>query len=595
MLNFFKVILLLLLLGGCVGKKTDGRQGGAAANAGDSEKKEDGAKKATQPTNVGGGLDLHSIECSVSNRTDTAAQTTVVGCVFKDEKGKKFTGKITNVLASVYVNGSSTPVLGVATVLSADQTFSIAVSIPNLKPEDALSIKVGATLDGVVEEWLTSLLRDNVKATTANLDLYVDGTALNNGPLCTKELPCKQINLALSYVPSQIDHRVTIHIAEGRYDESISVIGRSITKKDGKLIFVGEDKSFSPKEGALVDLYPPTALLTGINISGLSNPNFDLEFSPATTFQNFRVNSSSTGAESANTYYSFGVYFKGSDALLKNVAVRGPWVVGVGAAFSSQISLNSVSISDFAVSGLYVYMSAQAYVLNGNLSLTTSEMESTTALYIADNGSLQLVQDEGMRPSIAVEFTGAPVLGSSQVGLLVEGGQVLELLNSFVGPPTTLTIMNASTGVKVDRGQVKLEKSDVSVSGCSEECIWATNQGTLVFAGNDSEVPAMLTLKASSSSDGAILRADKFGTLEVSKYVHFSLCNSLIPVGSEKRYIAAATINGGILTQIESPFSNYDDACDGGVNRFLKASGGGSVIQGVELNLRQTGDVFLSP
>ena len=596
-------LILVCLVGvanaGCTSKKTDSRaeSSGPAGTTDKAASKSDdtSGKKATQPSNVSGGMELHSLECSVNNRNESVSQNTVIGCTIKDESGQKFRGAITNILAEIYINGSLTPVPGVVTILESEQSYNFAVSVPNLSPKDALSIKVGAALNGVVEQWLTSLLQDNVKSTTADMDLYVNAAATTFGPLCTKAFPCKLINLALAIVPTQIGHKVTIHVAAGRYDEAITVVGKVVSRTGGSLNFIGQDRNFVDDKAAIVDLYPPQGLLTGIALSGLNNLTNDLQAIPTIRINNFRITRTAVETD-ANDFYAFGFYSKSSDATLESVSVRGAWDVGIGAAFSSQITLSNVVITDFAISGLNVYLSAQTYIGNGNLSITSSTSQAVVGIYVQDRGAIFSVLDEGTRPSIKIEFLGDPIEMEDQVGLLVENASFEELLNTDLGPPVKLSIINASSGIKVDGGRVKLNHSDLDVTGCSSHCVWTLNRGSMNMRGINDLQPLRAAFSASSAADGAIFLAERFGSVEISANVKVNICNSIATAEDGRRYIAAAALQGTIFTQISSALANgyYDGCNDSERNRFIRVDAVSKVLQDSGNNLRSTDEIFLS-
>ena len=114
--------------------------------------------------------------------------------------------------------------------------------------------------------------------------------------------------------------------------------------------------------------------------------------------------------------------------------------------------------------------------------------------------------------------------------------------------------------------------------------------------GNNDLQPLRAAFSASSAADGAILLAERFGSVEISTNVKLNICNSIATAENDRRYIAAAALQGTIFTQISSALANgyYDGCNDSERNRFIRVDAVSKVVQDSGNNLRSTDEIFLS-
>ena len=521
---------------------------------------------AKQPTNVAGGMYLHNLECNVTNRGDSSAKQTIVGCIVKNEKGNKFAGKITDIIVSLYVKGQDKPIIGVAKVLGTDQPYSFAVVIDNSKPTDALSLKASALVDGALEQWLSSLLGDNVHATTTDMDLYVKSGAQDSGISCPKNAPCPTITNAMAFVPTEINHVVRIHVANGIYNEAILLTGKNFANVNGVIVFTGESINFVENGTDRFVLEPLPRDIVGFAAS-LSNDYLNqLTDHVRIEFRNAQINNPIKTAIEGG-YASYGIFCDKATMKLSNVEVTGKWDIGLGAGDGGIVSLyGNTKISDFALSGIFIFGEAQVYLVGTTLLNST---QGTIGIDVEDHGFLifqnkgQVVLDGEQSGKTTIDFLPSNMLPwSPSIGLQVTRANVGELNDSTFTTNGSLTIKNADVSIMVEQfGSMNIKYLDITANGCKKHCIQASNGGMALIQGQKpSELQATngpllpeleLRLNSNSNTTGTVLSADGNGQIEISGLMKVTACNSFGSTATNGRYMVSSTLKGSILANVD--------------------------------------------
>lgn len=563
------LILISLVFFACKSKSKDGTAngGGQSAEAGKSTPEASTSPAsgiAKQPNNIAGDLNLHGLQCDVTNHDDSNAQVTIIGCIVKNENGTKYTGDVSNVLADIYIQGIDKPVGGQVTVLSKEQQYSLSIIANNAKPSLAVSVKVNALVGGESEQWLVTFPFGVVKATLADMDLYVKASAANAGPLCLKDAPCTTITKALTFVPTEIGHKVTIHVAADSYAESLLLSGKIISADQAQLVIVGEDSNFAASPSKFFELKPPTTANAGVSVSSISDYNSDLAGVAKFQIRNAVINRGSTSTATGASI-AYGVYARSSDVLLSNVQVIGGWDIAVGASFSTQMFLKDVSASGFYDAGIDAFASAQIYLqnnitLNGGSTGIRSEQQAQLFWDINSDAGQTL---------ITISFGASLDPDFEYIGVHVLDAQAAELNQAGKATAAKIIVNGASEAIKIEHGKMIVNATDIKATGCSSHCILVTDQGLFRFQGPSSIAPISMELAAVSGEAGSLFAAENYSLIDVKDYAVVKLCNIQSTKTSPGRYAASSTISSTILTAISATLtqSNYPGCSDNALNR----------------------------
>lgn len=236
-----------------------------------AKQKDQSRKDSTveQPTEVSGGFGL-TMQCSILNREVEGATASEVGCVVNNDDGTKYTGSIKNLRASITAKGQTAPIQATPTVSDASSSLSVGVSVPGLKPGDAISIAINGVFDEKPAT-LTATLKGRFSVVCdEDFNLYVKVNAPATNLACTQEAPCAKISRAVQLLPDVFNCNVNVFLAPESKDpdakktfyDQILINGKQVTRR-GSLSFIGTQYNFDTVpygEDPPVILEPPTDL-----------------------------------------------------------------------------------------------------------------------------------------------------------------------------------------------------------------------------------------------------------------------------------------------------------------------------------------------
>ena len=298
---------------------------------------------AEQPTEVSGGFGL-TMQCTVTNKNVPNSTSSEIACIVSNDDGTKFTGKYQDLKGSVTTRNSSDKVKIVPSQATGDSPVSIVVSLPGVKPDDAVSIQVEGKFDGTPATLSSSLLGPFALTCSRDVTYWVvPGTPDPANLTCSEAKPCTSIGQAVSLIPDIINCNLTIKVKGGTYQEALMIASREIRPNktilikgvDGTPIIKAPADLPNPSDDEISGRFTEKVRRTAVQISSILAKNAYI------AFENIEIQGgaesersvASTATSKAKTMYEVaqenkgkfetGIYASTSSLKLTNVKLTG--------------------------------------------------------------------------------------------------------------------------------------------------------------------------------------------------------------------------------------------------------------------------------
>ena len=392
---------------------------------------------AEQPTEVAGGFRL-TMQCSILNREVENATSSEIGCVVNNDDGTKYTGSISDLKASITAKGQTTAIQASPILSDASSTISVGVTVPGLKPGDALSIALNGVFDKKPATLTATLKGRFAVICDDDVTYFVQANAPAGNLACTEKAPCAKSSQAVALLPDVYNCAVTVKIAKGTYYDQIKIAGSQQTQA-GSLTFLGTDKDFKaanvPERS--VSIYPPP------NLTSPKDP----------------ITGNTHGTRSAFSISGFG---RNSSLLtLKNLIINGfsspnlevdyktPGIFDIGISIdTSQVTIENVVLRDFIYAAIISTNSSRVLVEDTDISNSETGilLSNTERLLLASN--VNIIGQENVTPSIKTTF--GIQLKSSRLSTIQNGSLTAVPIVTIKGMNDTAILLDTDSDTVID-------------------------------------------------------------------------------------------------------------------------------------------------
>jgi hypothetical protein len=584
-------------------------------------------KEATteQPTEVSGGFGL-TMQCSVLNREVEGATSSEIGCVVSNDDGTKYTGSMKNLKASITGKGQTSAIQATPILTDASSSISVGVSVPGLKPGDALSIAINGLFDEKPATLSSTLKGRFAVICDEDMNLYVQVNAPASNLACTREAPCAKISQAVALLPDVFNCKVNVYLApsidgQKTFFDQIVIQGKQ-SKPGSMLSFIGTDKDFVGDVKTLEDpldvakntgpldratKLPPRVILEpardlpsqddplksgaqrllrrAIDVRSFGNQ------SAIVTFANIEINGKSKYKATTSGYhdgfFEEGVLIETSRALISNLSIRNISNEAIHITNSSEAQLSDIQIKN-SQSGISAEYSS-CYIKNG-IFIDADQVAPMNNLVPLAEQDVNLMKPQY---GITLNYANLRVLYGTylKVNDLVYAINLDNSSTISMSKIVWVELKNNEVGISVNRNSTfnwtaELLKTDLSepylsITDCQKYCIVTANSSLSLTAAKDAEKPKLLKLESKTDANILIYATDN--SILSLDHIQNSWCNAGgLPImvtnnarfdykrksSKEEAFLTCANTNGSIFHNYENKFQPTNGSCEPGT--FLK-------------------------